>query len=57
MNSVMIPLSNIKEETPMYQVGDLVSIRGKGQYFTAWTTKYGGREGRFIVRFSYLHHH
>tara|TARA_B100000287_G_scaffold342064_1_gene328701 strand:+ start:252 stop:980 length:729 start_codon:yes stop_codon:yes gene_type:complete len=34
--------------TPKHTIGDLVSIRGRGKYFGAWTTKHGSREGRFI---------
>ena len=41
-------LSEIKTTEPKYAVGDLISIRGRGQNFSAWSTTHPNREGRFI---------
>ena len=39
-------LCTIKSTDPKFNVGDLISIRGRGQYFNAWSSR--SREGRFI---------
>ena len=49
LNSKLIDtLRETYTTTPKYAVGDLMCLRGRtGQYFSAWTTKGGNREGRF----------
>jgi len=48
-------LSIIKTSEPKYQVGDLISIRGRGQYFDAWSAKEDARfgAGRRYIRESF----
>ena len=49
LNSKLFPkLSAIKKAEPKFKIGDLISIRGRGQYFNAWSATLPNREGRFI---------